>query len=87
MIRDYLQPNGGVDVRAIRRDVSRKLGMMQTMACSDFALLSGVSARALEEWESGRRKPTPSAVTLLLVVAMHPRAVQEVVEARYGRAG
>ena len=43
----------------------------------DFALLLGVSARTLQDWEQGRREPTGSAKTLLRVAVSHPEVLRE----------
>ena len=45
-----------------------KVGLSQ----SDFAILLGVSARTLQDWEQGRREPTGAAKTLLRVAVSHP---------------
>ena len=46
---------------------------------AQFAAMLGVSKRTLESWEQGKRTPTGSARTLLLVAARHPAAVLEAV--------
>ncbi len=51
-----------------------KVGMSQR----DFAVLLGVSARTLQDWEQGRREPTGAARTLLKVAATHPEALLEI---------
>lgn len=45
---------------------------------SQFAALLGVSARTLQDWEQGRRKPTGAAKTLLRVAAKHPEVLREI---------
>ena len=45
-----------------------KVGMSQL----EFAVLLGVSARTLQDWEQGRREPTGAAKTLLRVAEKHP---------------
>ena len=42
-----------------------------------FALLLGVSARTLQDWEQGRREPTGAAKTLLRVAVAHPEVLRE----------
>ena len=42
-----------------------------------FALLLGVSARTLQDWEQGRRSPTGAAKTLLRVAMAHPESLQK----------
>jgi len=41
----------------------------------EFALLMGVSARTLQNWEQGRREPEGPAKTLLRVVVRDPEGV------------
>ena len=55
------------DVRQIRKD----LGLSQ----SEFALLIGVSAATLQNWEQGRRQPEGPARALLRIAATHPEAM------------
>jgi len=43
----------------------------------DFANLLGVSARTLQDWEQGRRKPNGAAKTLLRVAVAHPEVLRE----------
>jgi len=43
-----------------------------------FATLLGVSVRTLQEWEQGRRAPSGTARTLLLIAAKNPRALLDV---------
>ncbi len=43
----------------------------------DFALLLGVSARTLQDWEQGRREPTGAAKMLLRVAVAHPEVLLE----------
>jgi putative transcriptional regulator len=42
----------------------------------EFALLLGVSARTLQDWEQGRREPTGAARTLLKVAVKHPKLLR-----------
>lgn len=55
-----------VDVKAIRT----KLGLTQ----EEFAQL-GFSVRAIQNWESKRRKPETAARVLLKVIEQHPNVV------------
>jgi putative transcriptional regulator len=48
---------------------------------AQFAALMGVSARTLQEWEQGRRKPTGAAQTLLAVATRHPQVLRELASA------
>lgn len=54
--------------------IREKTGLSQ----SRFAQLLGVSPRALQEWEQGRRAPSGAARTLLLIAEKNPRALLEV---------
>jgi len=58
------------EVAAIRE----KTGLSQAR----FARLLGVSIRTLQDWEQGRRAPSGTARTLLLVANITPRALLEV---------
>ena len=56
-------------------EIRKHLGLTQ----DKFALLLGVSAATLRNWEQGRRKPGGAARVLLCVAAKHPKAVLEIV--------
>ena len=43
----------------------------------EFALLLGVSARTLQDWEQGRREPTGAAKTLLRVAVSNPEVLRK----------
>ena len=60
------------DVRRIRKD----LGLSQ----SEFALLIGVSASTLQNWEQGRRQPEGPARALLRIAATHPEALLDALQ-------
>ena len=62
------------DVRAIRK----RLGKSQ----SESALMIGVSAATLRNWEQGRRAPVGPARALLRVAAKSPRAVAAALSAK-----
>jgi putative transcriptional regulator len=65
--RIYTPPS--VDVRAIRQrfDLSR----------ARFAARFGLDARALQEWEQGRRAPDRAARILLKVIELKPEIVED----------
>lgn len=44
---------------------------------SEFALMIGVSARTLQNWEQGRRQPDGPAKALLRVASRNPEAIRE----------
>ena len=56
------------DVRLVRA----KMDMTQAQFAEAFHL----TLRTLQKWESGERKPTGPAVTLLQVIRAEPRAVR-----------
>jgi len=45
---------------------------------SQFAAALRISARTLQHWEQGRRRPSGAAVTLLKIIARHPKVLREV---------
>jgi len=51
----------------------QRVGLTQTQ----FAQALGVSVRTLQEWEQGRRNPTPAAQRLLNIAVRHPQVVME----------
>ena len=57
------------DVQHIRGN----LGLSQT----EFALMIGVSARTIQNWEQKRREPEGAARALLMVTERHPKIVLE----------
>ncbi len=61
------------DVQAIRESMQ--------LSQSAFAGMLGVSARTLEDWEQGRRKPSGPALSLLRVAAVRPDAIREAIAA------
>jgi len=66
----YAVPN----IRAIRS----KLRVSQ----NEFALMLGVSARTLQNWEQGRREPEGPAKALLTIADKNPAAVLEALHSR-----
>ena len=55
-----------VDVEAIRS----KLGLSQ----AEFATITQVSIKTLQNWEQKRRAPTGAALSLLTIFKNHPKA-------------
>jgi putative transcriptional regulator len=45
---------------------------------SQFAAALRISARTLQHWEQGSRKPSGAAATLLKIVSRHPKVLREV---------
>ena len=56
------------DVKAIRSKLQKSQ--------SEFALMMGVSASTLRNWEQGRRAPEGPALALLRVASAEPQAVR-----------
>jgi putative transcriptional regulator len=56
-----------VDIKAIRAGLKKSQ--------EEFALMIGVSAATLRNWEQGRRSPEGPARALLQVAAKNPKAV------------
>ena len=52
--------------------------MRSGLSQAKFAGVLGVSARALQDWEQGRRKPTGAARSLLTIAAKRPEVLREV---------
>jgi putative transcriptional regulator len=50
-----------------------KAGLTQ----AQFASLLGVSVRALQDWEQGRREPSGAAKTLIRVAELHPQVLRK----------
>jgi len=62
-----------VDVRAIREG--------QGLTREEFAERYGLQARAIQEWEQGRRKPEPAVRAYMLVIKNQPAAVRKALTA------
>lgn len=48
----------------------------------EFAEVLHISARTLQEWEQGRRKPSGPAKTLIEIASRHPEVIREGLESR-----
>ena len=48
---------------------------------AQFAAALRISARTLQQWEQGRRRPSGAAETLIKIVARHPEVLREVLAA------
>ena len=55
-----------------------KTGLSQTQ----FAEALQISARTLQEWEQGRRKPSGAAKALIQIAFRHPEVIKEGLEFR-----
>ena len=62
-----------VDVRRIREG--------QGLTREQFAERYGLQARAIQEWEQGRRKPEPAVRAYMLVIKNQPAAVRKALTA------
>jgi putative transcriptional regulator len=62
-----------VDVRRIREG--------QGLTREQFAERYGLQARAIQEWEQGRRKPEPAVRAYMLVIKNQPGAVRKALTA------
>jgi putative transcriptional regulator len=60
-----------IDVKALRATLD--------LSQAEFAERFNFQLAAIQNWEQGRRFPTPSAVTLLKVIEMAPEAVERAV--------
>ena len=90
--RDAKRDIGNDLLRAVREMKAGKVARTHRIAVSEvteartrsgfsqpqFAALLGVSARTLQEWEQGRRKPSGAAQTLLAIAARHPEILKDV---------
>ena len=55
-------------------EARHKLGFSQ----SKFSKMLGISKRTLQDWEQGRRKPSASARSLLILAEKRPDVLMEV---------
>ena len=62
------------DIKAMRE----KLGMTQ----KEFAFRTGISPRALQNWEQGRRRPSGPAAALIRIIAHNPELAMEALKIR-----
>ena len=72
-----VQIPAAIDVKRIRR----KLGLTQAA----FANAYGLSLDAVKNWETGRRVPDRSAMTLLTVIERNPKAVIKALHQESGK--
>lgn len=63
------KPSVGLDIRMIR--------LATGLSRAEFAKKYALDARALQDWEQGRRKPDRAARAYLKVIAHKPKAVEE----------
>ena len=59
------------------KSVRDKLNLSQ----NEFAMMTGVSVRTLQNWERGRRTPGGPAKALLRIASRNPRAVLDALHA------
>ena len=79
LLKSVKQMRGGQAARVTRVKVPQAAEARSRVGLSqqEFARLLGVSARTLQDWEQGRRKPTGAAKTLLRVAFSHPEVLLE----------
>lgn len=79
LLKSVKQMRRGQAARTTRVKVSTAAEARSRVGVSqqEFARLLGVSARTLQDWEQGRRKPTGAAKTLLRVAFTHPEVLRE----------
>jgi putative transcriptional regulator len=55
----------------------RQIRMATGLSRAEFARKFALDARALQDWEQGRRKPDRAARAYLTVIARQPKAVEK----------
>ena len=55
----------------------RKIRLATGLSRAEFARRYALDARALQDWEQGRRRPDRAARAYLTVIAHRPKAVEE----------
>jgi putative transcriptional regulator len=68
--------DAGPDVAAVRKALK--------LSRPKFAQRFGLDARAIQDWEQGRRRPDRAARVLIGVIARHPTIVEDVVKETQG---
>jgi putative transcriptional regulator len=63
------KPSIGLEIRQIR--------LATGLSRAEFARRYALDARALQDWEQGRRRPDRAARAYLIVIAKKPKAVEE----------
>jgi len=79
ILQAVAQMNSGLAARRTQVTPNAASAARQTVGLTQtqFARLLGVSARTLQEWEQGRRQPTPAAQRLLSIATRHPDVLLE----------
>lgn len=79
LLNSVKQMRDGQAARVIRIKIPRAAEARSRVGLSqrEFARLLGVSARTLQDWEQGRRKPRGAAKMLLRVAYSHPEVLLE----------
>jgi putative transcriptional regulator len=80
IVRGLKQMRGGRAAREHRFKIPEALEARLASGLSQqkFADVLGVSARTLQEWEQGRRKPSGAARSLLTIAKRRPEVLREV---------
>lgn len=78
-VRRVVRPDGAVESERVVTSDSPAVARAETgLSQAEFARVIGVSARTLQEWEQGRRRPSRAARALLLLAAKRPDVFREV---------
>lgn len=79
LLASVLEMKAGKAGRAHRIPLSKvtQARARSGLSQSQFARALGVSARTLQDWEQGRRKPSGAAKALLTIAARHPEVIRE----------
>ena len=78
LLESVKQMRGGAGARVTKVKVPEAAEARARVGLSqqEFAVLLGVSARTLQDWEQGRREPTGAAKTLLRVAVANPEVLR-----------
>jgi putative transcriptional regulator len=60
----------------------KKIRTSYGLSQPEFAALTGISVKTLQNWEQGRRAPEGAARVLLQVAAKHPEVIWDVVKVK-----
>lgn len=75
-VQEMQSGTGARRTKAVSNEVA--LARLNTgLTQKQFALALGISARTLQEWEQGRRKPSGAAKALINIAMRHPDVIAE----------
>jgi len=75
--RSRVQEINITPLREYSKEEIKRLRVDNNYTQSVFALLLGVSPKAVEAWESGRNKPSGSTIRILQIIEQDPHALEE----------